>query len=122
MTIKDVYDNLKDVVIRDDFINQVEFLFGIINNDEIKSFLSLKSGFYSMGDNFFRKLDDNEILETLKYLAVDMTKIHLIPLFDISDNDFISYDVQNNEFTIFNIQEEIKFQKTNNFLDYLTQV
>lgn len=121
MTIKEAYDHLNDISIRNEFVKKVEELYGNINNNEIKLMLSLKNGFYNLDDKLFRKLDDDEILETSKNLAVDMTKIHLVPLFDISDNDFITYDVQNNEFALFNIQEKIIFNKTNNFLSYLNK-
>ena len=121
MTIKEIYEHLNDITIRDEFVKQVEKLYGNINNNEIKLMLSLKNDFYNLGDKLFRKLDDDEILDPVKYLGVNMAQIHLVPLFDISDNDFITYDVQNNEFALFNIQEEIVFSRTNKFLDYLNK-
>ena len=121
ITIKQIYEHLNDITIRDEFVKQVEKLYGNINNNEIKLMLSLKNNFYNLGDKLFRKLDDDEILDPVKYLGVNMLQIHLVPLFDISDNDFITYDVQNNEFALFNIQEEIVFSRTNKFLDYLNK-
>ena len=42
MTIKEIYEHLNDIAIRDEFVKQVEKQYGNINNNEIKLMLSLK--------------------------------------------------------------------------------
>ena len=75
-------------------------------NLKASKIFSLVAGFYDTDNRVYRILDSDEILDPEKYLGINMIQLKLIPLIDISDNDFICYDIIKNKFRVFNIIDE----------------
>ena len=94
------------------FIEKLENVYGANLDEYISRLLSYApSGAFFEGDGASRILSHNWILDASDDMAVDFIKWQLIPVFDMLDNDFICYDVANENWCMFNIAEELKFNE-----------
>ena len=59
-----------------------------------------------------RLLTYNEILGAEEDLGVNFIQLHLLPLFDCGENDFIVYNISKNRWSLFNIIDECVFKET----------
>lgn len=107
--IKELQDNTKTEDILK--ISSVENIYGKINSELVKKIIS-SSDQTKFFDNNIRSLSFEEIIEAEKDLHTDFTKKHLLPLFDLGDNDFIVYQLSSNTWADFNITDEIMFNTT----------
>ncbi len=69
-------------------------------------------------DNEFRVLSYAEILNANKQLGVDFISLHLIPILDCYNNDFICYNFKIKKWCMFNVIDECVFNERKDLKDY----
>ena len=69
-------------------------------------------------DTFLRLLDLQEVLEAETDMNVDFIAKGILPLFDLGDNDYLSFDLNKQMWCKYNIVDEIGFAYKANLLDY----
>lgn len=117
MNIIDLLKSEDDIEISPN-VSKYERIFETKLNTKTSKVFSLSSGFYDTDNRVYRILDFDEISDPEKYLGINMIQLKLIPLIDISDNDFICFDIIKNKFKVFNIVDESSY----NEMDSLTQI
>ncbi len=68
---------------------------------------------------FVRFLAYDELLDAEEDMNVEFSKIHTVPFFFLSDNDFVCYDGQSKDWCIFNIVDELDFSHDINIYQLL---
>ena len=100
-------------------LTNIETIIKGINSDEIlvDQILSLKADFYlNKSGRVFRKITPKEQANPKEYLDFDFQTEQLIPLFDLSDNNYIVYQTNKNSYGIFNLIDEVVTDEQENFL------
>lgn len=100
-------------------LTNIETIIKGMNPDKIlvNQILSLKSDFYlNENGREFRKITSEERANPKEYLDFDFEKERLIPLFDLSDNNYIVYQTNKNSYGIFNLIDEVITDEQENFL------
>jgi hypothetical protein len=98
-----------DVKINVPFVQKLEQIVKKTLPEDLKKSLSFSSGFYDTDKRMYRLLNTVELLDTKKYLGVDIVLNGKLPVFDIGDNDFICYDFNTNKYLVFNIIDQSSF-------------
>ena len=121
MNSKEYLSKIQNTSIAINTVKTIEKLYGDIKNDIVKKILSrmVEMNNTEFLDNGYRVLDYEEIIDADDDLHVDFSSKGLLPLFDCSDNDFIVYDVNNNEWLKFNIVDEVKFRENSELEELL---
>ena len=121
MKLKNTISKLNDVKIDNDFITQLENMYNAVLPDVVKRIASLSKDMVPYEDfSLLRGLSHAEIIDASADMSVDFISKHLIPFFDVGDNDFIVYDVVEQTWYKFNIADEVKFSKVQNLSDYFS--
>jgi hypothetical protein len=107
MTILDLLKSM--VQINDEVVQQYENAYKNNLPEKLKRIASNKADFYDTGKRIYRLLTVPEVLDTKKYLGIDLQTMHKIPIFDIGDNDFICYDFIEGKYHVFNIIDNTAF-------------
>lgn len=100
-------------------LTNIETLIRGISPDKIlvNDILSLKADFYlNENGRAFRRITQKERANSKEYLDFDFEKERLIPLFDLSDNNYIVYQTNKNSYGIFNLIDEAITDEQENFL------
>ena len=103
-------------------LTNIETIIKGMNPDEVlvDQILSLKADFYlNESGREFRKITPKERANPKKYLDFDFQKEQLIPLFDLSDNNYIVYQTNKNRYGIFNLIDEVMTDEQENFLNLI---
>lgn len=120
MTGKELYESLVNTTINNLVVEQVVGVYGKIDSIEVKKILSYKfEDYFLESEDFLRALSLDEIINAKENFQVDFPKKQVIPLFDLCDNDFIVYHVNENKWSIMNITDSIFSLKTTNLLSLL---
>lgn len=91
-------------------INSLEGKYQASFLPEVKQILQIGTvGFLQVGKRKIRFMGLSEIGNADEFLHVPFIQKHLIPLFDLMDNDFICYNLKANNYCIFNIIDESEF-------------
>ena len=98
---------------------KIEAKYGAVANDEAKRVLASVKGsaVFFDDDGFYKLLSLDEIIDASDDMNVDFVAIGIIPIIDAGENDYISFDKNENAFCRFNIAEEFKYAKRNSILD-----
>ena len=108
------------VDIRKDRVAAIESKFGIELNEEASIAFSVPDDepmFFSTVD-FARMLSWQEILDASSDMCVDFATHGIIPLIDMGDNDYISYNALEQKWCRFNIVDEISFDRKDHLKEY----
>ena len=100
-------------------LTNIETIIKGMNPDEVlvDQILSLKADFYlNENGRAFRRITQKERANSKEYLDFDFEKERLIPLFDLSDNNYIVYQTNKNSYGIFNLIDEVITDEQENFL------
>ena len=120
MKLKDLLEKINDVPLNESLTKRIEARYKTKLSDEIKKIVSLSQETVFYEDRvLLRGLSNLEILNATEDLSVDFVGKSLLPLFDVGDNDFISYDFSENCWYMFNIVDEVKFKKASSIFSYL---
>jgi len=112
MKLKEQLEKINDVQINEAFVNQVEGLYNKKIPDDVKKIISISSETVFYDDRpLLRGLSNSEIINAKDDLDVDFVSMLLLPIFDLGDNDFVTFDFSDNSWFLFNIVEEVKFKK-----------
>ncbi|MTO50817.1 hypothetical protein GMC37_13140, partial [Turicibacter sanguinis] len=91
-------------------LTNIETLIRGISPDKIliNHILSWEADFYlNENGRAFRRITQKERANSKEYLDFDFEKERLIPLFDLSDNNYIVYQTNKNSYGIFNLIDEV---------------
>lgn len=122
MKLKNVLDSLAKVAIDQEFVRCLERMYSTELSEKVKKVASINKDTVFYDDfELLRGLSQDEIIEASSDMAVDFVSLGLIPLFDIGDNDYITYDTIDKTWCKFNIVDEIKFCKAQDLNAYLPE-
>jgi len=112
INITDFLNNIKTQPIDKNFIEKLEKTYGSNLDDYISRLLSkAPNGAFFEGDGVCKILSHDWILDASDDMCIDFVKWQLIPIFDMLDNDFVCYDLTNENWCMFYIVEELKFNE-----------
>lgn len=120
MNLKDTLSKISALPIDSSFVSKVEDLYKTSIPEDVKRMLSIsKDAVFYDDASLLRGLSNEEILNASSDMAVDFSDKHILPVFDVGDNDYIVYDFEEKCWYKFNIVDEIKFSKANSLSEYL---
>jgi hypothetical protein len=93
----------------EELVGKIETAFGFKIPSVLEIILSSSPDFYDTENCIYRLLDADEILDAQKHLGIDLIDKHILPVFDISDNDFICFNFDTGKYIVFNIIDQIDF-------------
>ena len=120
MNLKDTISTLSNVQIDDVFVAQLDKMYGVSLPDEVRKIVSISTETVFYDDfSLLRGLSHAEILSASSDMSVDFIGKHLLPLFDVGDNDYIVFATAEKTWYRFNIVDEVEFDKAENLSVYL---
>ena len=112
MKIHDFINQVDNQSINMPFIEKLEHSYGIKLIEYVGKVLSMNpNGEFFKSDDILKLLSHEEILKAPNELNVDFVGLKLIPILDTGDNDYIVFDIENNNWCKFNIVDSIKFKQ-----------
>ena len=118
MTKQEYLSQLNYVAINDEKVSEIEKVYGVLNNEMVKKILSNAEETIFLDDDA-RSLEFSEIKDADKELHVGFSQKHFLPLFDCFENNFIIYDISQNNWAMFNINDEVLFTEKSSLHDLL---
>lgn len=120
MNLCDIILNINSVKKNENLIKQVETNYKCKLNDFASRVLSIiDNGLPFDESDCLYKVSDGMIIAASDEMLIDFANIHLIPVFDLNDNDYICYDFENDKWCCFNIVDEIRFRENMELKDLL---
>lgn len=90
-----------------------------ISNSELNEILNYCKDESIFFDKETRLLSISEIINYKEELKI---KMDIIPIIDIYDNNYIVFDITNNQFAMMDISEEVIFKKLESIEEYIEKV
>ena len=119
MNIKDFLNGIENQAINTQLVNEVAKSYGVELTEYIKKLLSASSeSIFFESDDILRLLSYTDIVKAPEDLSVDFIGLQLIPLFDTGDNDYIVFDIGNDNWCKFNIVDAVKFKQKSMLNDF----
>lgn len=118
MTKQEYLSQLNSVAVNDDKVSEIEKVYGVLKNEVVKEILSNAEETIFLDDDI-RSLEFSEIKDADKELHVGFSQKHFLPLFDCCENNFIIYNIPNNSWAMFNINDEVLFSEKSSLHDLL---
>ena len=119
MTIHCFIDSLENSKCSSPNVEAIEELYNTEFPPELTSIISkMNETLFFEGVDFARLLSFQEVLDANDDLNVDFIGIKIVPLIDLGDNDYLSYDLKNKRWCKFNIVDEISFSIKDKLQDY----
>lgn len=123
MNLCDVILNINNVKKNENLIKQIEAIYKCQLNDFASRVISIiDNGLPLDEENCLYKVSDGMIIAASEEMQIDFANIHLIPIFDYNDNDYICYDFANDQWCIFNIVDEIRCKENKELLDLVKDI
>lgn len=116
MSINEYIEKINTCMLNESNIKKIEAIYRCEINDILKKVVSYNSEPVFVDGNRF--ISFNEIVYATEDLHVEFQKEKVIPVVDCMDNDFISYDYENQVWVKFNIIDKVKFDKRNTLEAY----
>lgn len=118
MKLSEIICNADNVEIDDDFVNQIENVYSCKLPENVKHILCIPENEENYDERLIlQKLSNDMILEATEEMNSDFIGNHLIPLFDCGDNDYICYNYENGIWCMFNIVNDLVFNRNQTLLD-----
>ena len=116
MKYENIIKELSKTKIDKSYVDSIEEYYGMKIPEDILKLLSIgkKTPFI---DNV-RIVSTKEIIESNVFLGVDCKTKGIVPLIDVFDNDFIIYSIKEKCYYIYNIVDDVLFDKKANLSDY----
>jgi len=112
MKIHDFINQVDNQSVNMPFIEKLEHSYGVKLIEYVGKVLSMNpNGEFFKSDDILKLLSHEEILKAPNELNVDFVGLKLIPILDTGDNDYIVFDIENNNWCKFNIVDSIKFKQ-----------
>jgi hypothetical protein len=119
MKLKEALNKVDDASIDQTSVSKVEGKYGAKLSPEARKLLSVSRNTTVLEDkSIFRILSLAEILDASDDMAVDFVSQGLIPVIDVGDNDYITFDFRNQTWRMFNIVDEIAFDAKDSVVDF----
>jgi hypothetical protein len=119
MKLKEALNKVDDASIDQASVSKVEEKYGIKLLPEFRKLLSISRDTTTLEDkSIFRILSLAEILDASDDMAVDFVSRGLVPVIDVGDNDYITFDFRNQTWCLFNIVDEIAFGAKDSVEDF----
>ncbi len=121
MKIKEFIQQIYNKEYDNNNLRQIEKKFGEVCNEEARALISqlrLDAPIFFDGEDFYRIVSLQEILDASADMNVDFETRKIFPLIDCSENDFISFDTKEQLWCKFNIVDEFQYSKKNSILEY----
>ena len=100
-------------------VRQIEQLYSSEIPRDVACIISnLDKTIFLDSDSFLRVLDYQEILDAEEDLNTDFVCRGIIPIFDLGDNDYLSYDLSKSKWFKYNIVDEIGFAYKETLAEY----
>lgn len=117
MHINDVITCIEKNKVDLDYISEVEKYFDCKLPDEVLRIITLgkEPVFYDE----CRIVTVKEMVSSNNIMGVDFKEKGIIPLIDVMDNDFIVYSINEKLYYIYNIVEDVFFDKKTDIKEYL---
>lgn len=106
------------------YVAEIESLYGVNLKEDVAKFISnLKetSVFYASSAKFLRQLSISSVKDFSKDYGVEMISKKLIPLFDISDAQFIVYDLDVSMWGCFHVDDDKPYYRSKSLLKLLQE-
>lgn len=104
------------------FVDKLKQLYSTELTGQIAKLVSAKPLGESLeADDILRLMSNEEILNASEDLDVDFVEIMLLPLLDTGDNDYIAFDLKNDNWCMFNIADAIKFKQRESFEEFFME-
>lgn len=117
MKFEDIIKQINNIEIDEEFTNKVEQVYSCELSDFVKRLLSIPETIdYEEKEISLFKMSNDFILEANEELQCDFISKHLIPIFDCYENDYLCYDFLNNIYVVYNVFEELTFDRNDDIL------
>ena len=104
---------------KSDNVKKIEELYSASLSSELACIVSnLGETIFFDGDMFLRLLEFQEVLDAEADMNVDFIEKGIVPIFDLGDNDYLSFDLNKQMWCKFNIVDELCFSYKAKLLDY----
>ena len=117
MSIDEFIMKTEQTVINSEIVKNIEEKYDTILDDFVSKLVSVDKGSIFVENNV-RRLSLYEILNSDDEYGTKFTSEHIIPLFDLSDNDFLGYDYLEKDWKIYNIIDKSIFDTKPQLKDY----
>lgn len=120
MKLAEVIRNADKIIIDNSLVSRVESTYSCKLPEFVKHILSIPED----GPNYeeqviLLKLSNNMILKATEEMNSDFISNHVLPLFDLGDNDYLCYDYSDRLWCMYNIVDDSAFNKHKDILDLL---
>ena len=102
-------DMLSDTVVDKVKVDKVQSVFGREVSETVQKIVSCSEDTVFFDDGY-RTLSINEIINADEQLHAQFTENGLVPLIDCGDNDFIVYNAKDNNWSKYNIVDDVVFK------------
>ena len=89
-----------------------------LKNEARKIAAHLDETVFFENEGFLRLLSFSEVCDASEDLNVDFQAVRVLPLFDLGDNDYIAYRMDENKWCRFNIAEELSFSTKASIIEF----
>lgn len=116
MKLTDITLEANKFAIDDTFINKVETIYSCKLPYIVKHILCIPDGAIDYGDrtNSMHKLPNDLVLTASEEMHSDFIGNHLLPIFDIHENDYVCYDFLKNTWCMFHTVGDYVFNGSDN--------
>ena len=112
MNIHDFLSGVENQSINAQFTDKLAEIYGVELIVYIRKLLSTSSeSIFFESDDILRLLSHKEIFNAPDELSIDFIGLQLVPIFDTGDNDYIVFDIENDNWCKFNIVDAVKFKQ-----------
>lgn len=119
MEIRNFLNENINVIKDKEKVKKIEDLYNMKLNGEILYLVSnLGEEKFFDEEEFIKLLSFQEIMDASDDMNVDFISISVLPVFDVGDNDYISFSFNDNCWCKFNIVDELVFSKKKNISDF----
>lgn len=102
-----------------DKIDKIKALYSVELPSQVESVVSaLDETLFFENDSFVRLLSLQEVLEAETDMNVELVYNGILPLFDLGDNDYLSFDFTKGMWCKFNIVDELGFSYKSSLTEY----
>lgn len=98
-------------------VKKVEEMYSVSLNEFLSRIISADKESIFIEDGV-RKLSFYEILNSDDEYGTEFVAMHIIPLFDFEDNDFLGFDYLDNTWKMYNIVDKCIFDSKENLMDF----
>ena len=120
MSIDEFLKNAEKTAINSENVKKVEEIYSTSLDDFLSKVVSMNSESIFI-ENAGRRLSFYEILNSDDEYGTEFVSEHIIPIFDLGDNDFLGFNYKENKWEIYNIVDKCVFDTKDNLLEFFSK-